>query len=248
MTRTILSFWDTWLLTFVLVVVVPVNGYVRFRRLSKDADRPFRKLTFYARVILFQWLLVGGLLVVATRHGLTLADLGQQMADVPRTISVTVALLATVGVVSIVVRRRLQKASPEAIQAGMGRMGKLAPAFGRELAAFVPVCVTAGICEELLYRGWLVRLLWVAIGSKWWAIAVGGVLFGIGHAYQGVKGAVRSGFVGAQLAALFVLTGSLLPGQVLHAAFDLLMGYAGALGKERMRAATTSAVPPRDSA
>ena len=36
-----------------------------------------------------------------------------------------------------------------------------------------------------------------------------------------------------QLAALFIVVGSLLPGQVLHAGVDLLVGVAGALAASR---------------
>ena len=61
-------------------------------------------------------------------------------------------------------------------------MRKLVPAFGLEMTAFVGVCLTAGLCEELLYRGWLVNVLRVATGSAWVAAVVSAIVFGIGHA------------------------------------------------------------------
>jgi membrane protease YdiL (CAAX protease family) len=111
------------------------------------------------------------------------------------------------------------------------------PACGVEVVAFAVVCLTAGVCEELLYRGWLVNILLVASGSTWVAVMVGAIVFGIGHAYQGVKGILRTAFVGLQLAILFVVLGSLVPGQVLHVGVDLLAGVAGALAVSRLSAA-----------
>jgi hypothetical protein len=62
-------------------------------------------------------------------------------------------------------------------------------------------------------------------------------VFGIGHAYPGAKAMLRSVFVGLQLAILYVMVGSLIPGQVLHAGWDLLVGVAGALAVSRLSAA-----------
>jgi membrane protease YdiL (CAAX protease family) len=234
--KALLSCWDARLLTFLLAVVVPVNGYVRFWRMSGRTGpaMPVRKkLIFYSRVILFQWLLVAAMLLVAFRHGLSLAAVGERLGDARLTLGATLGLLAIMAVVSVFVRWRVRRASPETLAAALGRMGKLAPAFGVEMAAFALLCVTAGVCEELLYRGWLVNVLWAASGSVWVAVVAGAAIFGIGHAYQGLKGILRTAFVGLQLAVLFVFVGNLIPGQVLHAAVDLLAGYAGAVALKR---------------
>lgn len=104
------------------------------------------------------------------------------------------------------------------------------------LIAFVPhtraeyfnfqlVAVTAGICEELIYRGFLVWALqpWLTL---WGAALASVVSFGFAHAYQGRRGAVGAGAAGAMFAVLAILTGSILPGMVLHALVDLLGGRA----------------------
>ena len=231
----LLSCWDAWLLTLVLAAVVPVYGCVRFRRRG-DAQAALSgraKAVFYGRVSLSQWLLVAAMVWIARRHGLSVANLGEQAGEARLTAGVTVGLLSIVAVVWAVVRWRVRRARPEKLAASLGRLGKLAPAFGVEMAAFVVLCITAGVCEELLYRGWLVNILRVATGSVWVAVGVGALVFGIAHAYQGIQGMLRAGFVGLQLAVLFVFAGSLIPGQVLHAAVDLLVGYAAATARER---------------
>jgi membrane protease YdiL (CAAX protease family) len=49
-------------------------------------------------------------------------------------------------------------------------------------------------------------------------------VFGIMHAYQDVGGAARAAILGAVLAVPVVLTGSIVPAMVAHAAIDLTSG------------------------
>jgi membrane protease YdiL (CAAX protease family) len=222
-----------------LAVLVPVLGYVRFRQFAARDDQVVSKRTkliFYGRIVCFQWLLVGAMLVVIRRHGLSVANVGERLGDADLTFGVTGVLLLVLAVVSAIVLMRRRHGRPGGPTATVGRLQKLVPAFGLEMTVFVVVCLTAGVCEELLYRGWLVNFLRAATGSAWAAVVVSAVLFGIGHAYQGTWAMLRTAFVGLQLAILFVAVGSLIPGQVLHAGVDLLAGVAGALAVSRLSA------------
>jgi membrane protease YdiL (CAAX protease family) len=240
--RGLLSSWDGWILTFVLAVIVPTLGYIRFRQLLARGEQivPLRvKLTLYGRIAGTQWVISAAMLLILRRHGLSAVDAGERLGDPRLTFGVTFALLIVLAVVSLVVRRRVRRAQPAALLAAIGRQRSLMPAYGLEMAAFVVVCLTVGVCEEMLYRGWLLNLLRVATGSPWAAVVASSIVFGIGHAYQGIKAMLRTIFVGLQLAILYVMVGSLIPGQVLHAGFDLLVGTAGALALSRISAAET---------
>jgi membrane protease YdiL (CAAX protease family) len=241
----LLASWDAWVLTFVLAVVVPTLGYIRFRQLLAPDNQitPLRmKLTVYARMAGTQWGLSAAMLLILWRHGLSAGDAGERLGDAYLTLGVTLALLVVLALVSLIVLWRVRRAKPEAVLAGFGRTRSLAPSFGLEMAAFVVVCLTAGVCEELLYRGWMVGMLRAATGSTWAAVAASTIMFGIGHAYQGLKGMFRTVFVGVQLAILYVMVGSLIPGQVLHAGVDLLVGVAGALAVSRLSAAEVEGI------
>jgi len=101
----------------------------------------------------------------------------------------------------------------------------LVPHTTTEYRWFVGLSVTAGICEELLYRGFLVWLLqyWIGLG---WAAAVSVILFGAAHAYQG-KDVVRPILAGILLQGIALLTQSILPGILLHAMLDVMSGTSG---------------------
>jgi len=240
--RGLLSSWDAWVLTLILVAVVPTLGYRRFRRLPGGGHQavPLRtKLTLYGRIVGAQWLLSTVMLLILRRHGLSAGDAGQRLGDAGLTCGVTVALLTILAVVAVIVLRRVRRTQPATLTATVGRLRGLVPSGGLETAAFVVVCLTAGVCEEWLYRGWLVNILQAATGSTWAAVAAGAIVFGVGHAYQGTKAMLRTCFVGLQLGVLYVLVGSLIPGQALHAGVDMLVGAAGARAVSRLNGNTS---------
>ncbi len=85
------------------------------------------------------------------------------------------------------------------------------------------LAVTAGICEEIVFRGFgfaYVRFLWPD-ATDGWLIVITSVVFGLAHLYQGLRGVVLTGLAGAVFASMTVTTGSLLPAIAVHAMVDL---------------------------
>ena len=218
--------WDAWLLCVVLAGLVPFHGLLAYRRLASAADPiPTRtKLRLYATIILMEWTLVAAAAVLARRHGLTLRDLGQTLGNHPLSLAVTVAGLVGLAALTVFNRRQIRRATSEDLFTMVRRARKFVPVGGLEIGVFALVSVTAGICEEILYRGWLVSFLGAASGSIWIGMVLAAVLFGFGHAYQGRAGIIGTGILGILFGAMFVLVRSLVPGQVIHAAIDLVNG------------------------
>jgi len=115
----------------------------------------------------------------------------------------------------------------EKIRAQAGRAAKklafLLPSSAEERRWWWLVCITAGVCEEFVYRGFLLHYLHVLPFqlSVTWALVVSSAIFGIGHLYQGVGGAVQTAVFGFVFGCLFLITGSLLVPMVVHAVVDL---------------------------
>jgi membrane protease YdiL (CAAX protease family) len=107
------------------------------------------------------------------------------------------------------------------------------PRTAGERRLFAVVGVTAGICEEWLYRGFFLAVVAAATGGPpAWALVLGAAgAFGLAHAYQGPAGVVSTGLLGGGMAVMYLQTGSLLLPVVLHALIDLrfLLVPAGAL-------------------
>ncbi len=216
-------------LTLAIGLVYPLIGWFRFRRLEQRPDPlPRReKLALYASIVVSQWSLVAGAALVLAAAGRSLADVGQGPgSDVMRTALVAAGLLIGFALLSFVTTRSLAAAGPDDLPPHVRRAGRILPRDGVEVAGFVPVAITAGVCEELLYRGWLPWALGGWVGSAWLGFVAAAVIFGLGHLYQGRNGVVLTGMLGLALGATAAWTGSLLPGQALHVAIDLVNGIA----------------------
>ena len=224
---------DLWLLVLFLVVVQPLVGYYRFTRLTAPPG-PIptpRKLRLYALVVASQWALTAAAAWVLARRGLALADLG--LRGSPPALATLAAVLATLAVLggTWLSLRTLAREPGASLPSHLVKVVRILPASGSERAGFTLVALTAGVCEEILYRGYLVYAFDRVLPSSWWSMLLAGALFGAAHAYQGVRGMVATGLLGAFLGAVYVAGGSLWPGIFLHAVVDLANGYAlGPLG------------------
>jgi membrane protease YdiL (CAAX protease family) len=81
---------------------------------------------------------------------------------------------------------------------------------------------TAALCEEFLYRGFLLAQLAQWMSSSVWAWAGSSLAFGLAHVYQGWHGMVRASLLGALLAYPVIHFGSLYPSMLAHALIDAL--------------------------
>jgi len=138
----------------------------------------------------------------------------------------TVALLA---VAVLTVQWRSVQRSPEARASyaaqvdGATGYDWIRPTTRREYRHFTVMAVTAGVTEEVIFRGFLIGVLaaWLPL---WIAGLVALLIFLGAHVYQGVTGMVRILPVSSVLTILFLVSGSVLPGIVMHVAVDLAGG------------------------
>ena len=99
------------------------------------------------------------------------------------------------------------------------------PVTPAERNLFTILSIAAGVCEEIVYRGFLPLFLMPWCGDRYLLAALPATaVFGILHAYQSAHGMVRTAAMGLILAAGVAWTGSLLPSILAHAALNLLIG------------------------
>jgi membrane protease YdiL (CAAX protease family) len=109
------------------------------------------------------------------------------------------------------------------IRLGNPDVEKYSPHTRSELGWWMALSVTAGVCEEFLFRGYLIWAFQPMFGL-WGAAAFSAVVFAFAHAYQGVKGILVTGIVGSLLTLVVLISGSLLPAMALHALIDIGQG------------------------
>ena len=104
-----------------------------------------------------------------------------------------------------------------------GDVDLIRPETSPEYARFRYLAVTAGITEEIIFRGFLIGTLSLFLPLPF-AAALSVLIFVLGHAYQGPAGMLRIVPISIVLTTIFVLSGSLWPAIILHAVTDLVGG------------------------
>jgi uncharacterized protein len=90
---------------------------------------------------------------------------------------------------------------------------------GDLLLALVLVVVVA-ICEETIFRGYLLLRLRPILRSTGIALLLGAVIFSLGHGYEGTAGAVTVGAMGVVLGAVYLWRRSLVAPATMHFLLD----------------------------
>jgi len=98
-----------------------------------------------------------------------------------------------------------------------------------EIATWIALSVTAGICEETIFRGYLQRQFMFLTKSAAAGIVISAVAFGAAHAYQGSRFVILISLFGVMFGLLAYWRGSVRPGMIAHAWQDSLGGVLAGL-------------------
>lgn len=91
-----------------------------------------------------------------------------------------------------------------------------------DYAAMGIASLAVGFTEELLFRGYILTRWQGFSGSLVQAVIVSSILFGIGHAYQGLAGVVSTTAVGLAFGLVFIYLRRLWPVALAHALLDFI--------------------------
>ena len=94
-----------------------------------------------------------------------------------------------------------------------------------EVLVWIATCITAGICEEMAFRGYLQRQFHALTGNIAWAVVLQALVFGIAHGYQGWRNVVVISVLGVLYGALAAWRKNLRVNIVSHAGSDIWEGW-----------------------
>ncbi|MHB1795164.1 MAG: CPBP family intramembrane glutamic endopeptidase [Acidobacteriaceae bacterium] len=212
----------------ILAVLIPVwdNFYLKRWRRSGDPDK---KVRLYRLTIAWLWgttALACLLVPVQLLYRIHLDSAhAVGMLKGPFAIGISIGTLGGLvgGTAVHVLRVRTHPKAQSKVQKQLEKISIYLPQTARERRWFVAASFTAGICEEFLYRGFLIHYLHTLTWhlGLWVALIVSSVVFGLGHIYQGILGIAQTAVMGFLFAVLYVATGSLLVPIILHILIDL---------------------------
>lgn len=105
------------------------------------------------------------------------------------------------------------------------------PRNNKEFAHFTFAALTAGVCEEIIFRAFLINYLLAFSGhtliGEFSAIILPALLFSVVHIYQGHKAVLKILLAGILFGLIYYLSGSLLIVMLLHFLLDMISAYVG---------------------
>jgi len=103
-------------------------------------------------------------------------------------------------------------------------LGFLVPGTTLELAVWFLLSTTAGICEEIIFRGYLQRQFAAITRSMLVGVLLAAAVFGAAHGYEGGPRMLLIGVYGLMFGLLAWWRKSLRPGMIAHAWHDAISG------------------------
>jgi uncharacterized protein len=94
-----------------------------------------------------------------------------------------------------------------------------------EILIWIGTSITAGICEELAFRGYVQRQFHALTGSVAVAVMGQGLVFGLFHFYQGWKNVIVIWVLGVLFGVLAAWRGNLRANIIVHAWSDVWSGW-----------------------
>ena len=212
-----------------VLVLAALGGWAFSHKISTDqlsvAANPNR-VRFYLITLFFEWLLFVLVVAGVRRSGvsvfLVLGDHWHSFRQVLRDIGIAVGFWIVAAMLLWIFGWLLHIAA-------LGRNVSMLPQRGIELIFWIALSVTAGICEETIFRGYLQRQFMALTKSAPAGILLSAATFGAAHAYQGFRMMILIALYGAMFGILAYWRGSVRPGMIAHAWQDSLNGVVAVL-------------------
>ena len=205
--------WHTACLLLFLGLIALVMSMLGADRMGHAHNR----VLGYGITIAIEWLMVAFIALGARWGGASLRTLtggnSPNWRSIARDLGLAAAFLIAanivLGVVGFILQHLIHTTPNTDIK-------NLLPHTGLEIAVWLLLSLTAGVCEEMVFRGYLQRQFIAWTGNAATGIALQGVVFGVAHAYQGPKQILVIAVYGCMFGSLAMWRKSLRPGMMAH--------------------------------
>lgn len=223
--RRIAPLWHTAIVIFILLAVSALSTYS-----SRHKALGHNHLPNYILTLGMEWLMLLFVIWGLRRRGTSIRQLlGKArpglhawLEDGCIALAFWFLSLLILGILAIVLKLVHAGSSQEAVLA-------LAPRNLPEVAIWILLSITAGICEEITFRGYLQQQFTAVANRVSVGILVSAILFGFSHGYEGISGVVLITVYGAMFSVLAVKRGALRTCMMAHAFHDAVAGMALAI-------------------
>jgi membrane protease YdiL (CAAX protease family) len=207
------------------MIAVGVMTMMSFRQ----GRLPAGPLLTYLPTIIWLWLLAAIVYLGMRRRGRSLRDVvGQSWIsfdDALMDFVIAGAFWIAAMIVLVALGFLLMKLTGTPQPSGIpSELRHLAPRGALGIALWIVLSLTAGICEEFIFRGYLQRQMLALTQSPVVGILLAAAVFALGHLYEGGMKTVLIFIYGALFGALAYWRRNLRPGMIAHAWHDIFAG------------------------
>lgn len=236
-----------WIIIGYLLVFIPVAELLAYRRYKKQiAANTFNKQVFYNSVFIELWTPVVGILILVLQGEIKLQDMRLNaivwnpfginswlfvVAVIVSAIPILLILLSIYNFIgikrSIAFREAyiaaIKKQEDDKAQESKKVLYAILPRSLHEKVQWTFLSITAGITEEILFRGFLVFYIHYAFPSIPIPLLcfLQAIPFALMHLYQGAQGVITTLLMGVILGLYVIVSGSIIPGIIVHILLDL---------------------------
>lgn len=221
-----------WQTGFVVLTIALLHHEARATRGLRAFTSSARRLSVYRSGVVSLWILALGAILLVSPTGLATVRPAASALTWLAASALTVTIAAVVSVAYFALafgpalHCRLRPAARPRYQAAVKPVTFMLPVSDSERRWWVLVSISAGVCEEAFFRGFLPQFFSGDLHGGWhmdsaaaWLFSA--LAFGIAHLYQGAAGVARTAVAGLMFSLLAISTGNLLLPIVIHVLVDL---------------------------
>ncbi len=216
----IAPWWNTVLLIF-LIAATSLFGSVHAGRHTMASHH----LANYAVTIAWEWALAGLALWGIRLKKTPLRELLGEYRPGVHVFLTDVAAAGVFWIFSAIVLASLALVLHRLhLESAQKQISQLAPSSIAEAVLWIALSISAGICEEFIFRGYFQQQFARASGRVWVGVLVSALLFGAAHGYEGIAGMLMITVYGALFSLLALRRKSLRAGMIAHSWHDSITG------------------------
>jgi uncharacterized protein len=232
-----------WLLIVFLLTYEPIYGYFDYQKFTaRVRGNPKERVRYYKKVMIGLWvptLVILGLVLIGRATFVDIGisgiqwnteTLGPWITFISFGLGIVYFFILIYYLVGARVSEKLRNSIKQAKEQELAKnqFTEIIPVSKEDQKVWTYVSWTAGITEEIIYRGFLIFALTALFPnlSIWIVLVASSFVFGLAHTYQGLGNVVRTSLIGLFFAILYIGLGSIIPLIVLH----FLIDYVGKIG------------------
>lgn len=222
------------ILLIIIIIYFPISGYFEIKKLKKSiANGVNQKVKFYRETILWSLVPIFLIILLIPISGVSLTDIGLNWIQIDTSSLSKWVVYPVIGlylfhlfhnIYSIIIFKTNKEKRTKVAKDIPLEFRWFLPITKKEKRAWTYVSISAGITEEILYRGYLFFALAIIfpILNLISILFITTLIFGVGHIYLG-KEVIKSTLLGLFFGIYYIVFASVIPIIIIHIAQDLVI-------------------------